>query len=198
MFSEDDDQEQKVALTLVLGVAIFVAVGVIGLAGLSGKFSMGQSAEKPAVTANVTEDKSVSAEVNKDATVAATTAPIAATAASIANLKDNESAFIVENGTVKFYFASGKSDLAAGGKEALADVVKGIKAGQRASISGYHDTTGDPAKNAELAKKRAMSVRDTLIALGVTENQLELKKPEQAQGSGNNSEARRVEVTLIK
>ena len=198
MFSEDDDQEQKVALTLVLGVAIFVAVGVIGLAGLSGKFSMGQSAEKPAVTANVTEDKSVSAEVNKDATVAATTAPIAATAASIANLKDNESAFIVENGTVKFYFASGKSDLAAGGKEALADVVKGIKAGQRASISGYHDTTGDPAKNAELAKKRAISVRDTLIALGVTENQLELKKPEQAQGSGNNSEARRVEVTLIK
>ena len=198
MFSEDDDQEQKVALTLVLGVAIFVAVGVIGLAGLSGKFSMGQSAEKPAVTANVTEDKSVSAEVNKDATVAATTAPIAATAASIANLKDNESAFIVENGTVKFYFASGKSDLAAGGKEALADVVKGIKAGQKASISGYHDTTGDPAKNAELAKKRAISVRDTLIALGVTENQLELKKPEQAQGSGNNSEARRVEVTLIK
>ena len=198
MFSEDDDQEQKVALTLVLGVAIFVAVGVIGLAGLSGKFSMGQSAEKPAMTANVTEDKSVTAEVNKDATVAATTAPIAATAASIANLKDNESAFIVENGTVKFYFASGKSDLAAGGKEALADVVKGIKAGQRASISGYHDTTGDPAKNAELAKKRAMSVRDTLIALGVTENQLELKKPEQAQGSGNNSEARRVEVTLIK
>ena len=198
MFSEDDDQEQKVALTLVLGVAIFVAVGVIGLAGLSGKFSMGQSAEKPAVTANVTEDKSVSAEVNKDATVAATTAPIAATAASIANLKDNESAFIVENGTVKFYFASGKSDLAEGGKEALADVVKGIKAGQKASISGYHDTTGDPAKNAELAKKRAISVRDTLIALGVTENQLELKKPEQAQGSGNNSEARRVEVTLIK
>ena len=198
MFSEDDDQEQKVALTLVLGVAIFVAVGVIGLAGLSGKFSMGQSAEKPAMTANVTEDKSVTAEVNKDATVAATTAPIAATATSIANLKDNESAFIVENGTVKFYFASGKSDLAAGGKEALADVVKGIKAGQKASISGYHDTTGDPAKNAELAKKRAMSVRDTLIALGVTENQLELKKPEQAQGSGNNSEARRVEVILIK
>lgn len=198
MFSEDDDQEQKVALTLVLGVAIFVAVGVIGLAGLSGKFSMGQNAEKPAVTANVTEDKSVTGEVNKDATVAATTAPIAATAASIANLKDNESAFIVENGVVKFYFASGKSDLAAGGKEALADVVKGIKAGQKASISGYHDTTGDPAKNAELAKKRAISVRDTLIALGVTENQLELKKPEQAQGSGNNSEARRVEVTLIK
>ena len=198
MFSEDDDQEQKVALTLVLGVAIFVAVGVIGLAGLSGKFSMGQSAENPAVTAHVTQDKSITGEVNKDTTVAATTAPIAATATSIANLKDDESAFIVENGMVKFYFASGKSDLAAGGKEALADVVKGIKAGQKASISGYHDTTGDPAKNTELAKKRAMSVRDTLIALGVTENQLELKKPEQAQGSGNNSEARRVEVTLIK
>ena len=80
MFSEDDDQEQKVALTLVLGVAIFVAVGVIGLAGLSGKFSMGQSAENPAVTAHVTQDKSVTGEVNKDTTVAATTAPIAATA----------------------------------------------------------------------------------------------------------------------
>jgi hypothetical protein len=32
----------------------------------------------------------------------------------------------VENGVVKFYFASGKADLAAGANEALADVVKGV------------------------------------------------------------------------
>ena len=59
---------------------------------------------------------------------------------------------VVENGVVKFYFASGKSDLAPGAVEALADAIAAGKAGQKLVISGFHDSTGDPAKNAELAK----------------------------------------------
>ena len=42
------------------------------------------------------------------------------------------------------------------------DVVKGVADGKKAVISGYHDATGDPAANAELAKQRAFKVRDTL------------------------------------
>ncbi|MBL8370548.1 MAG: OmpA family protein [Burkholderiaceae bacterium] len=120
----------------------------------------------------------------KPAAVAA--APAAADAASVK----------VENGVVKFYFASGKAEVAAGAADALADVVKGVAAGKKAVVSGFHDSTGDPARNAELAKERALAVRAALQALGVGEDRVELKKPEEMQASGPNAEARRVEVTL--
>ena len=103
---------------------------------------------------------------------------------------------VVENGVVKFYFASGKAELAAGAKEALGGVVKGVQAGQRAVVSGFHDTTGDPAKNEELAKQRALRVRDALTALGIGEDKLDLRKPAVTTADGSNAEARRVEVTL--
>ena len=80
--------------------------------------------------------------------------------------------------------------------EALGDVVKGVAAGQKAVISGYHDVTGDPAKNEELAKQRALAVRDALAALGIGEDKVDLRKPEVTTASGSNAEARRVEVTL--
>lgn len=102
----------------------------------------------------------------------------------------------VEGGVVKFYFASGKSDLAAGGNEALADVVKAVAAGKKVVISGFHDATGDAAMNAELAKQRALMVRDALAALGVAQDKVELKKPEQTLATGTDSEARRVEVAV--
>ena len=76
--------------------------------------------------------------------------------------------------------------------------IAGVKAGQRAVISGYTDSTGDAEKNAELAKQRAFAVRDALVALGVAEGKLDLKKPEAVENAGNNAEARRVEVMLAK
>ncbi|HRI17439.1 MAG TPA: sodium/proton-translocating pyrophosphatase, partial [Burkholderiaceae bacterium] len=102
----------------------------------------------------------------------------------------------VEPGLVKFYFDSGKTDLAGGAADALKDVVKGVGEGKTAVVSGYHDATGDAAQNAELAKQRAFKVRDTLVSAGVPEGKIELKKPEQLTGSGSNAEARRVEVKL--
>jgi len=62
-------------------------------------------------------------------------------------------------------------------------------------ISGFHDATGDPAMNAELAKQRAFAARDALKAAGVAEDKIELKKPEQIN-AGTAAEARRVEVKL--
>ena len=104
---------------------------------------------------------------------------------------------VVEGGVVKFYFATGKADLATGANEALAEVVKGVvEGGKMAVVSGFHDATGDAALNAELAKQRALAVRDALKVLGVAEDKVELKKPEVTQGSGSNAEARRVEVVL--
>ena len=118
----------------------------------------------------------------------------AATAAS--PVADDVASVRVENGVVKFYFATAKADLAEGAHEALADVVKRVAEGKTVVVSGYHDVTGDAALNAELAKQRAFAVRDALKALGVVEDKIELKKPEETTGSGTNAEARRVEVTL--
>jgi outer membrane protein OmpA-like peptidoglycan-associated protein len=102
----------------------------------------------------------------------------------------------VENGVVKFYFVVGKADVAPEAAQALVEIVKAVAAGKLAVISGYHDASGDPAQNAELAKQRALAVRAVLLAQGVTEDKVELRKPEQTLASGPAEEARRVEVTL--
>lgn len=103
---------------------------------------------------------------------------------------------IVENGVVKFFFASDKAELAAGANEALSAVVAGVAAGKKALVSGFHDASGDAAKNAELAKLRAFVVRDALVQLGVAQDRVELKKPEETTGTGSAAQARRVEVSL--
>ncbi|MEX8492625.1 sodium-translocating pyrophosphatase [Sphaerotilus sp.] len=121
----------------------------------------------------------------------------AVASAPAAPAADTDAASIkVENGVVKFYFASGAAALADGAPAALADVVKAVAEGKTAVISGFHDASGDPARNAELAKLRAFAVRDALKALGVAEDKVELSKPAESTGSGSAAEARRVEVTL--
>lgn len=102
----------------------------------------------------------------------------------------------VENGVVKFYFATGSAEVAPNAREALADVIKAVQSGNTALVSGYHDATGDAAKNAELAKQRAMAVGDALKAAGAPEDKIELAKPEQTQADGPAGEARRVEVKV--
>ncbi|WP_296873302.1 OmpA family protein [Tibeticola sp.] len=124
-------------------------------------------------------------------------APAAAPAPMVAVVAEDVASVKVEGGVVKFYFATARADVAPGANEALAEVVKAVGEGKRALISGFHDATGDAAKNAELAKQRAFAVRDVLKALGVAEDRMELKKPEETQGSGSNAEARRVEVTVL-
>ena len=99
---------------------------------------------------------------------------------------------------VKIYFDTGKADLPADGAKSLDGIVAKAKANGAAkvAISGFHDATGSVEQNQELAKQRAMKVRDALKAAGVAEDRVELKKPEQTQGSGDEKEARRVEVRV--
>ena len=109
---------------------------------------------------------------------------------------DAASVSIGDDGVVKFYFATGSNELAANANDSLAAIVAGAGEGKKVVISGFHDATGDAAQNAELAKNRAMAVQAALVALGVNEGSIELKKPESTEGDGNNAEARRVEVAL--
>jgi outer membrane protein OmpA-like peptidoglycan-associated protein len=103
----------------------------------------------------------------------------------------------VEDGVVKFYFASNSADLAEGAQQALADVLQGLAAGRKVAVAGFHDATGDAEHNAELAKQRAMAVRDMQKAMGAAEEAIELRKPEVSTGSGDDAQARRVEVIVL-
>ena len=72
-----------------------------------------------------------------------------------------------------------------------------MQSGRRAVVSGYHDTTGDPAQIDRLAKERAQTVQEVLVGLGVPAAKVRLEQPAVAAGSGNDAEARRVEVKLV-
>lgn len=128
-----------------------------------------------------------------------THAPKAGAASATVEVVEMDGASVkVVDGIVKFYFATAKADIAAGANEALVEIVKLSAAGKSVRVSGFHDATGDLAKNQELAKQRAIAVRDTLVALGVAADKIELVKPEVMTGTGNNAEARRVEVVVIQ
>ena len=97
----------------------------------------------------------------------------------------------------KIYFETGKADLSPEAMALLAKVQAAAMAqgATRVAISGFHDASGDPASNAELAKQRAVVVFTALKEGGVAESRLELKKPEQVNG-GDAAEARRVDVAV--
>lgn len=122
--------------------------------------------------------------------------PAPAKAPVVAAVTDDAASVQVVGDLVTFFFASGQATLAGGANEALADVVKAVATGKKAVLSGFHDSTGDPEKNVELAKKRAFAVRDALTALGVAADKIELKKPENTLATGADKQARRVEVAV--
>lgn len=131
-------------------------------------------------------------------TPAPVTAPAATPAPSAAPGAGGDVGASIKNdgGVVKFYFATASAEVPAGASAALADVVKSVQGGGKVLVSGYHDATGDPEKNAELAKQRAIAVGAALKLAGVPEDKVELAKPAQTQANGAPAEARRVEVKL--
>ena len=100
-------------------------------------------------------------------------------------------------GTLHFALASAALPDDAPATIAAIKTAADAAAGRTLVISGFHDATGDPAKNAELAKDRAKSVRAALQAAGVDAARVKLRKPESTTGSGDDKEARRVEVRIL-
>lgn len=208
MFSSDDDDSQnRFILAIVFGLIGALIAGVLTL-GISKMHGGKNGAAKDAASVVVppmpqpaaAAAAALTAVAANAAANTAATEPTPATPTPAAPAVDATPAgasIKVENGTVKFYFATAKADLASGANTALAEIVSGVKNGKRAKISGFHDAAGDPQRNAKLAKRRAQNVRDALLGLGVAESKIELVKPAETTGSGDAAEARRVEVVLV-
>lgn len=209
--TNDDDREQKTVVGFLIGAVVLLAIAIavgfgMSRAGVFGKkdgaASTGSSvmaAADAASGAAAAADGAASAAGVAAQAGAASADQGAATAGQGAAVQAgaDEASVKVVDGVVRFYFASGKAELASGAKEALADAVAAAKAGKKLVLSGFHDSTGDPARNAELAKQRAFAVRDALIAEGVAEGSIDLQKPEAMPNTqGNDPEARRVEVKI--
>lgn len=95
----------------------------------------------------------------------------------------------------KVYFPVGAKDLDDDAKKIIMSVSEAIKKDtSKLSITGYTDKTGDEKANEELAKNRAFAVKDALIATGVKEDAIEMKKPEFITGAVDDKEARRVDI----
>ena len=98
----------------------------------------------------------------------------------------------------KLLFDTGKADIPATASADLKAVAEYLAAHPTAKIqlSGFVDSTGPADVNKELAKTRAMAVRDALKAVGVAEDRVVLQKPEDIT-AGSGDQARKVEITLV-
>ena len=172
MFDEED-REIGYALFIAIAVAIFISIFTLGIAAGS---AIGQFGKKPGAGA------SAMALPVAGATTAAST-----TASALPDVS-----------TVKLYFELGKAELPGDALTRLAPLITAAKAAPASVwvLSGYHDASGDPVANAELAKQRAIAVRDLLATAGVSERGIELAKPAVTTGGADPREARRVDVTL--
>jgi outer membrane protein OmpA-like peptidoglycan-associated protein len=98
---------------------------------------------------------------------------------------------------LRVYFELGSATLPPEASEELARIAEEARRrGARVVVSGYHDASGDPARNAELARERAVVVHHALTANGLTDSQIELRKPAMTTGGTDPREARRVELHL--
>jgi outer membrane protein OmpA-like peptidoglycan-associated protein len=175
---DEQDQGTRIGVGVALGVVLLVIVGLLGWLTM-------RSGHKAPATAL--------AQAAPAATVPAPTAAVAPAAPE--TFVDAPLAGSVA-GTL--YFAVGKAELPADAAAAMAAIKQAATAtpNKKLVLSGFHDASGDPAKNAELAKNRAKAVRAALQAEGIAPERIALRKPESTTGDGSSQEARRVEVRL--
>ena len=167
--NEPNDRAKKYAPIVLVGGVALVLAGVIALAVSTSPADSGKSAAiKPMPELSL--------------------APIApAVATSDAGEPEG-----------RIYFEPGSGALPPDASAVLAEVADAARAqaGKVVLISGFVDTHGDAAQNADLAKRRAQAVRHALEANGVAPDHLLLDPPVVMTGGADAREARRVELRV--
>jgi membrane fusion protein, multidrug efflux system len=101
--------------------------------------------------------------------------------------------------TLSVNFATGKYTLDAEAVRLLKGFAPAIKAGANPiDVTGFADRTGNRAANVELARRRALAVRDALVHEGIAADRIRLKAPQDVTGPGSDREARRVDIAVGK
>jgi outer membrane protein OmpA-like peptidoglycan-associated protein len=173
MFGQDEE-EQRYGLWVAFG-AIFLVIGLV-LAIAVGKLGQGGSKAKP---------------------VAKAAMPAAASAVTAAAASTTPAAQAVRGPKpVSLYFDTAKFDAPIGAGKELEALIAYAASNPNAklALSGFHDSKGNAAANAELAKNRAKSVREVLKAAGLAEDRMMMEKPTQVDGGTDDRESRRVDV----
>ncbi len=172
--NEDDDSNGIVAW--VLGLAVLVAISVALWFGLGAALDGGEKPSSDVKTAMAPVAPKIT-EVD--------IAPAVAVGAGYPE-------------TVSLFFDSGKINTPIDASKQLEAIVAWSKTGPNTKIglSGYHDTSGDPAANILLAKNRALGVREILVSAGVAEDRIVMIKPRSSSGGGgaDDKQARRVDI----
>lgn len=168
---EEDDRETGYALFLVIALAVVVSLFTIGIAAGTAIDQAGS--KNPSVTRALTPTM-----------LSGAPAPAAAMPGSL------------DPSAARLYFELGKAELPPDALTRLAPLIHSAGDGTKSlRVAGFHDASGDAAANAELAKQRALAVRDLLVAAGVSAERIDLRKPALTVGDGDAKAARRVEVT---
>ena len=200
----DDDTSTRTGLWVVFSTVTILLISVIiwVLKGADGANDVAAPAAPAAAVATSAAGHGQGTSTTDQETAAAAAAQNAASSAQTEAVTEEFVAF--EQNTPAqpagaIHFESASAALPADAQQALTTVVEALKAaeGRRVLLAGYHDPTGNIDFNRDLAKRRALGVRDALIAQGIPAQRIILRKPEQTTGSGNNAEARRVEILLI-
>jgi outer membrane protein OmpA-like peptidoglycan-associated protein len=100
-------------------------------------------------------------------------------------------------GQVKLTFNVGSAAPGADAAAQLGAIIAWAKArpGARVAVSGYNDPGGEAAASEELAKNRALAVRNVLIGQGVDEEHVDMSTPIKSTGGPEERESR-VEVSV--
>src|SRR5512139_941703 len=97
--------------------------------------------------------------------------------------------------TVSVHFAAGEATLDAEAMRLLKSLAPAMKGGRNPiDVTGFADRRGNRAANVALAKRRAIAVREALLAEGLPADRVRLQAPREVTGSGSDLDARRVEI----
>jgi outer membrane protein OmpA-like peptidoglycan-associated protein len=196
---DDDSNENGGLVAWVIGLAVTLALAVAVFAG-SAAFQIGPGTAASTSTSATGTARSATGTAAPSAGTAGSTTGTAASAAAPAagaSFTAPGTAIAAAPLLARVLFNTGVSALPADAAKTLSPAIEAAtrSAGIRLAVSGYHDKTGDPEKNAELAKERAIAVRDALVAAGVSLERVELRKPQLTEGGTDDTLARRVDIT---
>ena len=124
------------------------------------------------------------------------TAPVPAPAAVEAPVAAPVAPAVAVTLPASVYFETGSAAIGDEGKATISGAAAILAAeGGNVAVTGHTDKTGDAAANEELAKQRALAVRDALMAAGVAESSIVMQPPTFVTGALNDREARRVDIS---